>query len=112
MTRSFPVSPSSIQTVHGEGGILFAQLAHAGSQCRVPSVTPLAPSVVPNALTSRLPVQMTPDQIEETIEAFGAGARRAIEAGFDGIHIHSANGYLASEFNSPHANRREDGLGR
>ena len=100
-----------VRTVHGEGGTLFAQLAHAGSQCRVPSVTPLAPSVVPNALTSRLPVQMTTDQIEETIEAFGAGARRAVEAGFDGIHIHSANGDLASEFNSPHANRREDEWG-
>jgi len=99
------------RTVHREGGRIFAQLAHAGSQCRVPSVIPIAPSVVPNALTNRLPVEITPAQVDEMIEAFGRAARRAVEAGFDGIHIHSANGYLASEFNSPHANRREDAWG-
>ncbi|MFQ5913908.1 MAG: NADH:flavin oxidoreductase [Nitrospinota bacterium] len=99
------------RTVHEAGGKIFAQLAHAGSQCRVPSVEPLAPSVVPNALTDRMPNEISPRQIEEMIEAFGDAARRAVEAGFDGIHIHSANGYLASEFNSPHANRREDEWG-
>ncbi len=99
------------QTVHREGGRIFAQLAHTGSQCRVPAVTPIAPSVIPNALTDRLPAEITPRQIEEMIEAFGRGANRAVEAGFDGVHIHSANGYLASEFNSPHANRREDEWG-
>lgn len=100
-----------VQTVHGEGCKIFAQLAHAGSQCRMPSVTPIAPSIVHNALTKRKPLEMTTEIIGEIIEAFGTGAHRAVEAGFDGVHIHSANGYLASEFNSPHANRREDEWG-
>jgi 2,4-dienoyl-CoA reductase-like NADH-dependent reductase (Old Yellow Enzyme family) len=100
-----------VQNVHQAGGRIFAQLAHAGSQCRVPGVTPLAPSVIPNALTERPPSEMTTADIEEAIEAWGMGARRAVEAGFDGIHIHSANGYLCSEFNSSFANRREDEWG-
>jgi 2,4-dienoyl-CoA reductase-like NADH-dependent reductase (Old Yellow Enzyme family) len=50
-------------------------------------------------------------EIAEAIEAFGAGARRAVEAGFDGVHIHAANGYLISEFSSPTANQRTDAWG-
>ena len=51
------------------------------------------------------------EEIEEAIEAFAQGARRIAEAGFDGVHIHAANGYLISEFASPLANRRADGWG-
>jgi 2,4-dienoyl-CoA reductase-like NADH-dependent reductase (Old Yellow Enzyme family) len=94
--------------VHRHGARILAQVAHAGSQSRVPGVEPLAPSPVPNALTGREVGEAGPEQVEEAIEAFVAGARRAAEAGFDGVHIHGANGYLASEFSSPLANRRTD----
>jgi len=50
-------------------------------------------------------------QIEEAVAAFGAAARRAAEAGFDGVHIHGANGYLISEFRSHLTNRRTDEWG-
>ncbi|MBS1677676.1 MAG: NADH:flavin oxidoreductase [Actinobacteria bacterium] len=93
------------------GARIFAQVAHAGSQSRALGVEPLAPSPIPNALTGRLVEKATPAQIEEAIASFAAGARRAVEAGFDGIHIHGANGYLISEFSSPLANRRDDGWG-
>ena len=62
------------------------------SQSRVPDVEPLAPSPVPNALTGRMVGEATEEEIEETIESFAQGARRVYEAGFDGVHIHAAEG--------------------
>jgi 2,4-dienoyl-CoA reductase-like NADH-dependent reductase (Old Yellow Enzyme family) len=97
--------------VHAQGGKIFAQVAHAGSQSRDPSVQPLAPSPVPNELTGRMVAEATAEEIEQVIEAFAAGARRAAEAGFDGVHIHGANGYLISEFSSPLTNARSDEFG-
>ena len=66
---------------------------------------------MPNALTGRPVPAADEAEIAEAIEAFGAGARRAVEAGFDGVHIHAANGYLISEFASPTANQRTDAWG-
>ncbi len=97
--------------VHRHGGVIFAQLAHAGSQSRVPGNTPLAPSPVPNPLTGSQMQEAREPEIEETISAFGAAARRAVSAGFDGVHIHGANGYLITEFTSPVTNRRDDEWG-
>jgi 2,4-dienoyl-CoA reductase-like NADH-dependent reductase (Old Yellow Enzyme family) len=97
--------------VHRHGAPIFAQLAHAGSQSRVQAGEPLAPSAVPNALTGREVRDAGEDEIAEAIEAFAAAARRAVAAGFDGVHIHAANGYLISEFSSPVANRRTDRWG-
>jgi 2,4-dienoyl-CoA reductase-like NADH-dependent reductase (Old Yellow Enzyme family) len=97
--------------VHRQGGKVFAQLAHAGSQSRVPDNQPLAPSPVANALTGRMVEAATEEEIGEAIAGFAAGARRAARAGFDGVHIHAANGYLISEFSSPLTNRRDDRWG-
>jgi 2,4-dienoyl-CoA reductase-like NADH-dependent reductase (Old Yellow Enzyme family) len=97
--------------VHGHGGRIFAQLAHAGSQSRVPDNEPLAPSPVPNELTGREVGDASAEEVESAVEAFVAGARRAAEAGFDGVHVHGANGYLISEFSSPLTNRRTDEWG-
>jgi 2,4-dienoyl-CoA reductase-like NADH-dependent reductase (Old Yellow Enzyme family) len=97
--------------VHDAGGVILAQVAHAGSQSRVARVAPLAPSAIPNALTGRRVPAATEVEIREAVSAFAAGARRAIEAGFDGVHIHGANGYLISEFLSPLTNQRDDDWG-
>lgn len=99
------------QMMHDEGAIVFAELGHAGSQCRDPGITPLAPSVIPNFISERDPQEMNVADIEEAIAAFGAAARRAREAGFDGVHIHAGHGYLISEFSSPWGNRRTDAWG-
>lgn len=99
------------EAVHRHGGRIFAQLAHAGSQSRVPENRPLAPSPVPNALTSRPVGEASEEEIRECLEAFAAAARRALEAGFDGVHVHCANGYLVSEFSSPLTNHRDDAWG-
>ena len=94
--------------VHRYGGVIFAQLAHAGSQSRVPGNRPVAPSPVPNPLTGQPVAAAGEADVEEAVAAFGRAARRAVEAGFDGVHIHGANGYLISEFASPLTNARDD----
>jgi len=97
--------------VHRQGGRIFAQVAHAGSQSPLATIEPLAPSPVANVMTGRPVAEATEAEIATTIEAFAAAAGRAAEAGFDGVHIHGANGYLISEFRSPLANRRSDEWG-
>jgi 2,4-dienoyl-CoA reductase-like NADH-dependent reductase (Old Yellow Enzyme family) len=99
------------EAVHRRGGKIFAQIAHAGSQSVVASNDPLAPSPVPNVMTGRVVGEASTAEIEETIGAFAGAAARAVAAGFDGVHIHGANGYLISEFRSPLTNRRTDGWG-
>ncbi len=97
--------------VHGAGGKIFAQLAHAGNQGGMGAIAMVAPSAVANALTGSAAEPARDDEIEEVIDAFGAAAARAMGAGFDGVHIHAANGYLISSFGSPHSNTRTDRWG-
>lgn len=99
------------EAVHRHGGIIFAELSHAGSQSLMPEVVPLAPSIVANAIFARPPMEMTDADVEKAIADFAAAAARAQRAGFDGVHLHSGNGYLLSQFNSPFANRRTDRWG-
>lgn len=97
--------------VHRAGGKIFAQLAHAGNQGGMSGFAMVAPSAMANALTGSVAEPASDEEIQEVIEAFGAAAARAREAGFDGIHIHAANGYLLSSFGSPHSNTRTDRWG-
>ena len=97
--------------VHRYGSVIFAELSHAGSQSLIPGIVPLAPSVVPNAIFARPPQEMTDRDIANSVSDFAAAAARAKGAGFDGVHLHSGNGYLLSQFNSPFANRRTDAWG-
>jgi 2,4-dienoyl-CoA reductase-like NADH-dependent reductase (Old Yellow Enzyme family) len=76
-----------------------------------PVVEPTAPSAVYDATFDRTPRALTPDEIEEIVEAFAEGVRRAQEAGFDGAQVHAAHGYLLSSFLSPRTNQREDQYG-
>ena len=109
--RVVPSLRRATGAVHEAGGLIFAQLGHCGSQTMMSSITPVAPSPVPNAMYARRPEGLSEAGIEGLVRAFGDAARRAREAGFDGVHIHGGNGYLISEFCSPHANTREDGWG-
>jgi 2,4-dienoyl-CoA reductase-like NADH-dependent reductase (Old Yellow Enzyme family) len=97
--------------VHRLGGMVIIQLVHGGRQC-FPALLgggqPIAPSEVHDPSIKVTPRAMTNEEIWEIIEAFGDAARRAMYAGFDGVQIHGAHGYLVSEFLSPHTNRRDD----
>jgi 2,4-dienoyl-CoA reductase-like NADH-dependent reductase (Old Yellow Enzyme family) len=76
-----------------------------------PVVEPTAPSAVYDATFDRTPRALTLEEINEIIEAFAEGVRRAQEAGFDGVQLHAAHGYLLSTFLSPRTNQREDQYG-
>lgn len=101
-----------VQTVHDHGGKIVLQLAHAGffANAKLTGKIPLAPSAIEDlANTPRR--EMTHQDIQEVIEAFGDAAMRAREAGFDGVQIHAAHGYLLSQFLSPLLNHRTDAYG-
>jgi len=98
--------------VHANNGKIVVQLAHAGffAKKALTGTIPRAPSAVEGI--ARAPRQeMTIDDIRSIIEAFGHGAARARESGFDGVQIHAAHGYLLSQFLSPLFNRRTDSYG-
>jgi len=91
---------------------LFVQLAHGGRQIAPECVDePVAPSAVPLPSRGISPREMTQREIEECLTAFAEAARRAREAGFDGVQLHCAHGYLLSQFLSPFTNRRVDEWG-
>ncbi len=92
------------------GSVTAIQLAHAGRKATIDGDI-LAPSAIPFDDQSKTPSEMTIEQIQETIQAFKHGARRAKEAGFDIIEIHAAHGYLINEFLSPLSNTRDDKYG-
>lgn len=100
--------------VHANGSQLWAQISHPGRQCpRLVTLTPLAPSAVQLSVAGNFgkPRAMTEADIQDVIERFGRTAAVLKAAGFDGVQIHSAHGYLLSQFLSPRTNRRGDRWG-
>jgi 2,4-dienoyl-CoA reductase-like NADH-dependent reductase (Old Yellow Enzyme family) len=102
-------------TVHHEGSKIAVQLFHAGREARFPrsrEEVPFAPSLLEtDPYHEREYRAMRQDEIWQVIRAFGDGARRAKEAGFDAVQLHAAHGYLLSQFLSPFTNRRHDEWG-
>ncbi|RKT87899.1 N-ethylmaleimide reductase [Saccharopolyspora antimicrobica] len=110
--------------VHAAGGRIFAQLMHTG-RIGHPSLLPdglipvgasavaaqtrvFTPSGLQDCVT---PKELSEAEILDTIDDFATAARHAIEAGFDGVELHGANGYLLHQFLAPSSNRRTDGWG-
>ncbi|MDB5869262.1 MAG: NADH:flavin oxidoreductase [Polaromonas sp.] len=112
-----------VDRVHAHGGRIVAQLMHAGalSQGNPHRITTKGPSaVLPTGQQMafyrgegpyRMPEAMSADDISEAVEGFAQAARRAQEAGFDGVEVHGANGYLLDQFLTTHTNLREDRYG-
>ncbi len=101
--------------VHAEGAVVCIQLAHAGSRASSAYLgqVPVGPSAVrhPYEPNGEVPEALTPVQIDEVAEHFGAAAVRARQAGFDAVEIHAAHGFLLSQFLSPLTNQRSDDFG-
>jgi len=100
------------RAVHQYGSKTVMQLAHAGltAAADLTGMTPLAPSNLQD-LHPSAHKEMTAADIRKAVRAFAAGAARAQKAGFDGVQIHAAHGYLLSQFLSPYFNRRKDDYG-
>jgi N-ethylmaleimide reductase len=111
------------KAVHAKGGRVFMQLIHGGRQSHVDmteGATPVAPSMVPFegvALTQNGWVPVSPhralekDEISSIVEEFRSAAQRAKDAGFDGVELHGANGYLVDQFIQDGTNKRTDVYG-
>ncbi|WP_367137545.1 alkene reductase [Saccharothrix sp. HUAS TT1] len=110
--------------VHEAGGRIFAQLMHTG-RIGHPSLLPgdlhpVGASAVraegsvytgSGMLDFVTPAELSPEGIRETVEGFAAAARNAVEAGFDGVELHGANGYLLHQFLADNTNVRYDEWG-
>lgn len=102
-----------VSAVQGHGVRIVAQLNHGGRQAdpKIIGRKPLGPSAVRDKLSLVKPREMTEEEILSAIEEFAQGARRMKEAGFDGVQIHAAHGYLINQFLSSYTNRRKDRWG-
>jgi len=100
------------RVVHNHGSRIVLQIAHAGifAVTDLTARMALAPSQIEGVGSSPCKV-MTVEDVQGVVEAFGQAALRAKEAGFDGVQIHAAHGYLLSQFLSPFFNRRTDAYG-
>lgn len=100
--------------VHAGGSQLWAQISHPGRQCpRLVNLTPLAPSAVQLKLVGNFgaPRAATEADLQDIIRRFAGTAALVKAAGFDGVQIHAAHGYLLSQFLSPRTNLRQDRWG-
>ena len=112
------------KSVHDHGGLIIAQLWHTGRvghSVDRNGKLPIAPSALPiqgmQHFTSQglkdyeTPQEITIDQIKQTIKDYGQAAKNAMLAGFDGVELHAANGYLPAQFLAESANQRTDEYG-
>jgi 2,4-dienoyl-CoA reductase-like NADH-dependent reductase (Old Yellow Enzyme family)/thioredoxin reductase len=102
------------EAIKKNGALAILQLSHGGLQANpaaVPGQEAVAPSAVASKAVGRMPRALEHDEIVAIEDAFAEAARRAQQAGFDGVEIHGAHGYLICEFLSQYTNKRTDEYG-
>jgi N-ethylmaleimide reductase len=111
--------------VHKKGGKIFVQLMHTGRISHPDNLPAGAPLVAPSAIAANgsmwtdtqgmqpqpTPHALTTEEVKQVIQEYIQAAKNAIEAGFDGVELHGANGYLIEQFLHPAANQRTDEYG-
>src|SRR3954464_9699582 len=116
-----------VDAVHAKGGVIFLQLWHVGrvshSSFQPGGVLPVAPSAVAippdlktgtadgKAVIYETPRALETSEIPAVVDAYRQAAKNALAAGFDGVEIHGANGYLIEQFLQSHTNLRTDQYG-
>jgi len=99
--------------IHASGGKIVLQLSHAGKEA-LPYFTgtkTVSASTVPSPLTKEMPTELSVEEIKAAVNKFVECTNRAVKAGFDGVEIHMAHGYLVNQFFSPESNVRTDDYG-
>ncbi len=113
------------EQVHKAGGKIFVQLMHTGRASQVNNMPPGTRILAPSAIRLSgeiftdtagmqpytVPEAMSEQDIQDTIEEYVRASQLAIEAGFDGVELHAANGYLIEQFIGPASNQRQDRWG-
>ncbi len=113
------------KAVHDKGGVIFLQLMHCGRVAHHLNLPNGAKVLAPSAIIAEgqmytdqegmkendLPQEMTINDVHEAIEGYVSAVKLAIEAGFDGVEVHGANGYLIEQFLNPNSNYRKDDFG-
>jgi len=100
--------------IHEYGTPIFLQIAHCGRQTRskITGFPTVAPSPIKDKMyNEEIPHALSEAEINEIIDNFVLAVQRAKKAGFDGVQLHAAHGYLLSSFLSPHMNKRSDKWG-
>lgn len=108
-----PSLRSLASAIKAKGAKAVLQIFHGGRACPPDLVQGdvVSASAVPAPAGGPVPRALEAEEVHAIVRDFGETARRAIEAGYDGVEIHGANGYLLQQFFSPHSNRREDEWG-
>ena len=111
--RFMPGLKKIADAVHAAGSKVALQLHHAGRESLylLREKKAIAPSPIRSLVFGLTPREITCEEIQEIIAAFGAAARRGMEAGFDAVEIHGAHGYLITQFLSALSNKRDDEYG-
>lgn len=102
-----------VDAAHEHDVLVGIQVYHAGRQTRsaITGLAPVAPSPLPCPVMQELPDELSVPEIRALVDAFAAGAKRAMAAGIDFVEIHGAHGYLVNQFLSPFTNQRQDEYG-
>ena len=117
--RFIPKLKDFTDAIHATGAKVLQQLNHNGRlitsskelKTALTGAAAVGPSAVPHLSTGEVPRVLTVEEIKDLIEKFGQAARRAKEAGFDGVELHGTHGYLINQFFSLYSNRRTDEYG-
>lgn len=101
------------EAIKAHGAKAFLQICHGGGQSPSGLINrkPVAPSAISPKAGAEIPRELTLDEIQKIVRAFGDAALRAKKAGFNGVEIHGAHGYLLNQFLSPRFNKRTDAYG-
>ena len=108
-----PAHQKLTERVHKAGGKIVAQIYHAGRETlsAVTGCQIVGPSAIREPSMPEIPRELTIPEIKDLVKKFGECARRVKQAGFDGVEIHGAHGYLVGAFVSPFSNKRTDEYG-
>jgi 2,4-dienoyl-CoA reductase-like NADH-dependent reductase (Old Yellow Enzyme family)/thioredoxin reductase len=111
--RCVPGLKGLVEVAHRHGAKIAIQLHHGGrtAKSELTGMKPVAPSPVAAPPEGEVPEELTVEQIAALVRTFAAAGGRAMSAGFDGVELHGAHGYLIDQFLSSASNRRRDAYG-